>query len=131
MGLEDRLGRLSKVSATLLEQTPKRTRLFWVRWFLLLVGTGFALWAHTMIETPGMQYAMLAQNHSLDPQHPADHNLLGLQSSFLGVVAVTVAMTLNLLLVLTTLSMLRDGLGRRAKPVLLQKSYRLCENSEP
>ena len=97
-------------------------RLFWARWLVLLVGTGFTLWAHTMIETPGMQYAMWAQNHSLEPQHAADHNLLGLQSSFLGMVAVTVAMTLNLLLVLTTLSMLRDGLSRHATSVLSQKS---------
>jgi hypothetical protein len=89
-------------------------RLFWLRWFILLVGTGFTIWAHTMIETPAMQYAMWAQNHSLEPQHASDHNLLGLQSSLMGMVAVAVAMTLNLLLVLATLSMLRDGLGRRA-----------------
>lgn len=88
-------------------------RLFWLRWFILFVGLGFTLWAHTMIETPGMQYAMWAQNHSLDPQHLSDHNLLNVRSPFLGVVAVTVAMTLNILLVLSTLSMLRDGLRRR------------------
>jgi hypothetical protein len=33
-------------------------RLFWARWFVLLLGTGFTLWAHTAIETPDMQFAM-------------------------------------------------------------------------
>jgi hypothetical protein len=42
-------------------------RLFWLRWLLLLVGAGFTLWAHTQIETPMMQYAMWAHNHSLEP----------------------------------------------------------------
>src|ERR1700674_1479418 len=35
-------------------------RLFWVRWLVLLVGAGFTLWAHCMIETPSMQYLMWA-----------------------------------------------------------------------
>jgi hypothetical protein len=88
-------------------------RLFWVRWFVLLAGVGFALWAHTMVETPSMQYAMWAHNHCLEPQQPDTHNLLGLQSSPMGVMAVAVAMTLNLLLVVGVLSMLSDGLGRQ------------------
>jgi hypothetical protein len=42
-------------------------RLFWLRWFVLLVSVGATLLAHTMIETPNMQYVMWARNHSLEP----------------------------------------------------------------
>ena len=87
-------------------------RLFWLRWIVLLVGAGFTLSAHFMIETPGMQYAMWAHNHSLEPQQPDIHNLLGLQSTALGLVAVGVSMTLNLLVVAGVLSMLWDGMQR-------------------
>ena len=87
-------------------------RLFWLRWLVLLVGAGFTIWAHFMIETPGMQYAMWAHNHSLEPQQPDTHNLLGLQSIALGLVAVGVSMTLNLLVVAGVLSMLWDGMQR-------------------
>jgi hypothetical protein len=87
-------------------------RLFWVRWFVLLLGTGFTLWAHTEIETPGMQFAMWAHNHSLETSQPDAHNLLGLQSGALGLVSVGVSMALNLLLVTGVLSMLWDGLKR-------------------
>jgi hypothetical protein len=87
-------------------------RLFWLRWLVLLVGAGFTLSAHFMIETPGMQYAMWAHNHSLEPQQPDTHNLLGLQSTALGLVAVGVSMTLNLLVVAGVLSMLWDGMQR-------------------
>jgi len=66
-----------------------------------------------MIETPAMQYAMWAHDHSLEPLQPDTHNLLGLQSSVVGDVAVALAMTLNLLLVAGVLSMLSDGLKRR------------------
>jgi hypothetical protein len=84
-------------------------RLFWVRWFVLLVGAGFTLWAHFMIETPAMQYAIWAHNHSLDPHQPQARNLPGLQSATLGFVAVGVSMALNMLLVAGVLSMLWDG----------------------
>ena len=87
-------------------------RLFWLRWLVLLVGAGFTLWAHFMIETPGMQYAMWAHNHSLEPQQPDTHNLFGLQSTALGLVAVGVSMTLNLLVVAGVLSMPWDGMQR-------------------
>jgi hypothetical protein len=87
-------------------------RLFWLRSLALLVGAGFTLWAHFMIETPGMQYAMWAHNHSLEPQQPDTQNLLGLQSNVLGFVAVIVSMTLNLLIVAGALSMLWDGMQR-------------------
>jgi len=89
------------------------TRLFWARWSILLIATGFTLLAHTMIETPAMQYAMWAHDHSLEVLQPDAHNLLGLQSSFVGNVAVVLAITLNLLLVAGVLSMLSDGLKRR------------------
>jgi len=59
-----------------------------------------------------MQYAMWAHNHSLEPQQPNAHNLLGLQSSTLGTMAVIISMTLNVLLVAAVLSTLRDGLRR-------------------
>jgi hypothetical protein len=87
-------------------------RLFWLRWLLLLVAAGFTLLAHTVIETPIMQYAMWAHNQSLEPQQPNAHNLLGLQSSALGTMAVIIGMTLNVLLVVAVLSMLRDGFRR-------------------
>ena len=92
-------------------------RLFWARWSTLLIGMGFTLMAHIMIETPGMQYAMWAHNHSLEPSQPDTHNLLGLQSPFVGEVAVVLAMTLNLLLVAGVLSMLSDGLKRRQSTI--------------
>jgi hypothetical protein len=88
-------------------------RLFWVRWLALLIGVGFTLWAHTAMETPGMQYAMWAHNHSLDAQQADAHNLLNLQSPVLGVIAVGIAMTLNLLLIAAVLSMLWDGVEQR------------------
>ena len=69
-----------------------------------------------MLETPGMQYATWAHNHSLEPQHASDHNLLGIQSSLVGAVAVTIAMTLNLLLVAGMASMLVDGVARATRP---------------
>jgi hypothetical protein len=89
-------------------------RLFWIRWFLSLVGMGFTLLAHTLIETPAMQYAMWAHNHSLEPQQPMAHNLLEVESSTLGIVAVIISMTLNVLLVAFVVSMLRDGLRRHS-----------------
>jgi hypothetical protein len=69
-------------------------RLFWLRWFVLLAGTGFTLWAHSLIETPAMQYAMWAHNHTLEPKQPHAHNLLGVQSNTLGILAVSISMTL-------------------------------------
>lgn len=92
-------------------------RLFWPRWFVLLIGTGFTFFAHTMIETPMMQYAMWAHNRSLEPSQPNTHNLLGIQSPLLGMAASTLAMILNLLLVSGVLSMLWDGLAKRRSSV--------------
>jgi len=88
-------------------------RLFWARWSIFPIATGFTLLAHTMIETPAMQYAMWTHDHSLEPLQPDAQKLLRLQSSVVGDVAVALAMTLNLLLVAGVLSMLSDGLKRR------------------
>jgi hypothetical protein len=87
-------------------------RLYWVRRFVLLVGAGFTLWAHIVIETPAVQYAIWAHDHSLEPRQPDTHNLLGIQSGALGILAVGVSMTLNLLVVAGVLSMPWDGLRR-------------------
>jgi len=89
-------------------------RLFWLRWLVLLVGVSFTLWAHFMIETPAMQYVMWAQNHSLDPRQPDAHNLLGLQSTTLGLLAVSLSMVLNVLVVAGVVSMFWDGLQRQS-----------------
>jgi hypothetical protein len=89
-------------------------RLFWLRWALLAIGTGFTLYAHSMVESPHMQYAMWAQDRSSDPHAAAGmHNMLNTQAPALGVAAMAVSMTLNLLAVAGTLSMLRDGFRRR------------------
>ena len=88
-------------------------RLFWLRWLVLLVGASFTLWAHFMIETPSMQYAIWAHDQSLDPRQP-DPNLLGLQSTTLGLFAVGLSMALNVLVVAGVVSMFWDGLQRRS-----------------
>jgi hypothetical protein len=89
-------------------------RFFWARWSLLLLGVMFTLFAHIFIETPAMQYAMWAHNHSIDPHDQGSHNLLSARSTSLGLAAVIVALTLNVLLVSGCISMLWDGL--RARP---------------
>jgi hypothetical protein len=83
-------------------------RLFWLRWGGLALGTAFTLYAHSQIETPQMQYAMWAYNRSLEPQLWDIRNLCGVQSGAMGVIAVAVAMTLNLLLVITTIAMVAN-----------------------
>lgn len=90
---------------------------FWLRWALLLGGLAFTLFAHAVIETPGMQYTMWAENRSSDSHDVGSHNLPGYQSVALGVTAVGVAMALNVLLVASCLSMLRDGLRSSARGV--------------
>jgi hypothetical protein len=89
---------------------PKR--LFWVRWTLFLIGVAFTIFAHAVIESPAMQFAMWAHNQSIDPRDAGSHNLLGIRSSGLGTAAVLISMTLNVLLVIGCLSMLRDGMRR-------------------
>jgi len=90
--------------------------LFWVRWLGLVLGAGFTIFAHIVYESPYMQYAMWAYNQSSDPSQADVHNLLGLQSSAMGVVAAALAMTLNLLLVAAGLSVLWDGAKRSGSP---------------
>ncbi|MBR0656513.1 hypothetical protein [Plastoroseomonas arctica] len=87
-------------------------RYFWLRWVGLAVGTGFTLYAHTLIETPQMQYAMWAYNQSLEPELRDIRNLCGVQSTALGWAAMIVAMALNVLLVVSAVAMLIDGLKR-------------------
>lgn len=90
-------------------------RLFWLRYALLLIGTASTLFAHAMIESPQMQYAMWAYNRSLEPELWSVRNLCGVQSGAMGTIAVIVSMTLNILLVAGSIAMLVDGLrlGRR------------------
>jgi hypothetical protein len=90
-------------------------RLFWWRWAALAIGTAFTLYAHTLVETPGMQFAIWANDMSSDPMAMGEHNLLDAHSTALGIAAVTVAMSLNILAVLSTVSMYIDG--RRLRPV--------------
>jgi hypothetical protein len=89
-------------------------RLFWWRWAFLLFGTLSTIVAHTMLETPAMQYAMWADNQSLDPHCAGIHNLLDTHSATMGWISMSIAMTLNALAVLSTGSMLIDGLRSRA-----------------
>jgi hypothetical protein len=90
-------------------------RFFWARWSLLLLGVMFTLFAHIFIETPAMQYAMWAHNHSIDPHDQGSHTLLSARSMSLGMAGVIVAMTLNVLLVSGCVSMLCDGLRARRR----------------
>jgi hypothetical protein len=94
-------------------------RFFWVRWFILLLGMGSTLWAHTAIETPGMQFARWAHNHTLEANQPGAHNLLGIQSGAFGILSLGVSMALNLLLLAGVLSMFWGGVRRsKAQPAL-------------
>ena len=88
-------------------------RLLWLRWGLLAAGTGFTLFAHSRIESPQMQYAMWAYNRSLEPQLWQVRNLCGVESGPLGIAAVIVSMTLNVLLVTATIAMFANGLKAR------------------
>ena len=55
---------------------------------------------HIEIETPYMQYAMWTLNRSIDPRVGHVQNIFSIQSPGLGIIAVTIGMTLNALLVL-------------------------------
>jgi hypothetical protein len=88
-------------------------RLFWLRWAGLAAGTAFTLFAHTLIETPQMQFAMWAYNRSLEPQLWGVRNMCGVQSGTIGWIAMIVGMVLNVLLVTSAISMLSDGLKRQ------------------
>ncbi len=91
-------------------------RWFWARWMLLAAGMASTLFAHTRIESPQMQYAMWAYNRSLEPELWNIRNLCGVESGFLGVLAVGVSMALNVTLVTAVIAMLADGVrARRAQ----------------
>jgi hypothetical protein len=89
-------------------------RFFWVRWVLMVAGTGFTIFAHSRIESPQMQYAMWAYNRSLEPQLWDVRNLCGVESGALGVAAVVLSMLLNATLVATCVAMFADGRRLRA-----------------
>ena len=89
-----------------------RASLFWLRFALLAIGAALTVFAHATLESPRMQYAMWAYNRSLEPQFWDVRNLCCIQSGTMGVIAVIVSMALNVTLVATCVSMLRDGLGR-------------------
>ena len=79
-----------------------------VRGGLLAVLTTFTIGAHTLIETPRMQYASWAFNRSIDPALGPIPNLLCTQSPELGVAAVVTSLLLNCLLLAATISVLID-----------------------
>lgn len=85
-------------------------RLFWWRWAGLATGAAVTVLAHTLIETPQMQYAMWAYNRSLEPQLWDIRNLCGVQSEGLAWLAVIVGMTLNVLVVTAAVGMFVDGM---------------------
>lgn len=84
-------------------------RLIRERFAFLAIGTVLTLLAHAFIESPQMQYAMWADNRSLDPHAAGLHNLANIRSPVLGVAAVTIAMALNVTAAIATLGMLIDA----------------------
>lgn len=88
-------------------------RLYWLRWALIALGTGFVLYAHIVVESPAGQFGTWAHNHSTDPDDFGATNLLNITASGLGVLAVAISMALNLIAVAATLSMLTNGLRYR------------------
>ncbi|RIX97290.1 hypothetical protein D3218_18930 [Aureimonas flava] len=86
-------------------------RLYWLRWALLAIATGVTIYAHTALESPRMQFAMWAENRSLDPHAAGVHNLPGVRSPILGTLAVVIGMALNLTAIAATLAMARRGLA--------------------
>ncbi len=83
-------------------------RLFWLRWVFLAAATLFTLYAHTVVESPYAQFHMWAENSSV---HTAGvRNAFGVESRAMGLVSVCVAMTLNIVAVVSTFAMLRTGM---------------------
>lgn len=56
------------------------SRLYWLRWTLIALGTGFVLYAHTVVENPAGQFATWAHNHSTDPAEMGAPNPLDVAS---------------------------------------------------
>jgi hypothetical protein len=88
-------------------------RLIWLRWAAVLVGALMTIAAHTLIETPAMQYGSWATGYSIDPETAGVQNLLCIQSPAMGVVAVAVSMALNLIVLAATVSLAWDAARRR------------------
>ena len=84
-----------------------------IRAALLSLLTAFTIGAHTLIETPRMQYASWALNRSIDPALGPIPNLLCTQSPELGVAAVLTSLVLNLLLFTGTISVGLDVLRHK------------------
>lgn len=72
------------------------------------------IFAHIKIETPQMQYAMWAYNRSLEPAFAGVQNIWCVQSPTLGWAAVIIAMCVNILLTVLTLSLVRDAAKLRS-----------------
>lgn len=92
----------------------------WVRWALIAASAALTIGAHIVLETPWMQYGMWAYNRTVDPALAAlgpIQNLFCIQSPQLGIVSVTISMTLNLLLLAATASILRDATRRMPERV--------------
>lgn len=87
---------------------------FWVRWALLLAGTGFTLYAHIAVESPQMQFAMWADNRSLDAHAAGLHNIPDVRSPAMGVAAMVVSMALNVTAVVATVAMFAQGMRLRS-----------------
>lgn len=91
------------------------SRFLWFRWSLLGIGATATIFAHVSLESPQMQFAMWAHNRSLNLSPVAAQNLLHVQSDVVGIVAVFVSMSLNIVVVTATIAMLADALRRDDK----------------
>lgn len=93
-------------------------RLIWLRWAGAVVGAVMTVAAHTLVETPAMQYATWAQGYSSDADAFGLPNLLCVSSPALGATAVAVSMALNILTIAASLSMAWDAArGPQAKRI--------------
>jgi len=90
-------------------------RLYWWRWSLLLAAIVATVFAHVAIETPPMQFAMWAHNQSSDPHQQGFQNIPHMESPTLGIVAMILAMALNVTAVTSTIAMLAQGLRTKVK----------------
>lgn len=84
-----------------------RSRL-WLRVGLLAFLLVGLLFAHAFLETPGNQSAVWATNASTEPYALGQPNLLDVESSVLGILAVGEAMLLNLFLLAAVVSLVAD-----------------------
>ena len=71
------------------------------------------MFAHVAVETPHMQFAKWAHDRSSDPHQQGFHNVPHVRSAALGVIAMVVAMTLNVTAVTSAVAMLARGLRNR------------------